>query len=145
MVQQRAPLCAREATIRSRAPSTRPADPDVPPRMKLAVDPSMLGATPLPRVLEVVAEVGYRHVELPPRADLLPSGCGRRVGALSIDALRRAVRATGVEVASLFVVSPWASPDEAERAAAVRYLEQACEVAVELGCPRLNTELTGDP
>jgi myo-inositol catabolism protein IolH len=113
--------------------------------VKLAVDPTMIRDLELPQVLRVVGEIGYRYVELAPRLDFLPSGRGRRASREAVAQLRQAVVETGVEVASLFVVHPWASADEREREAAVRYLEQACEVAVELGCERLNTELTGDP
>ena len=113
--------------------------------MKLAVDPTMIRDLSVPDVLRVVAEVGFEHVELSPRLDVLPSSRGRRASREAIERIAAASRETGVGIASLFIVYPWASPDEHQRAAAVRYLAQACEVAVELGCERLNTELTGDP
>src|SRR6478735_10954841 len=105
--------------------------------MKLAVDPTMLRHLPVPDVLRTVADVGFEHVELAPRLDVLPSGRGRRVSRDGAARIAAAARETGVGIASLFVVYPWASPDEAERSAAVRYLRQACELAVELGCERL--------
>jgi myo-inositol catabolism protein IolH len=117
----------------------------VPDRVKLAVDPTMIRHLPVQEVLRAVAEVGFEHVELSPRLDVLPSSRGRRVSRDGTARIAAASRATGVGIASLFVVYPWASPDEDRRAAAVRYLAQACEVAVELECERLNTELTGDP
>jgi myo-inositol catabolism protein IolH len=113
--------------------------------MKVAVDPTMIRHLPMADVLAAVAEVGFEYIELSPRLDVLPSSRGRRVSRDATERIAAACRETGVGVASLFVVYPWASPDEGQRAAAVRYLEQACEVAVELGCERLNTELTGDP
>jgi myo-inositol catabolism protein IolH len=113
--------------------------------VKLAVDPTMLRDLPMPEVFRVVADVGFEHIELPPRLDVLPPRRGRRVSRDAVARIASASRDTGVGIASLFVVYPWASPDEVERQAAVRYLEQAFEVAVELGCERLNTELTGDP
>ena len=113
--------------------------------MKLAVDPTMIRNLSVPDVLRVVAEVGFEHVELSPRLDVLPPSRGRRASREATERIAAASRETGVGIASLFVVYPWASPDEHRRAAAVRYLAQACEVAVELGCERLNTELTGDP
>ena len=113
--------------------------------MKLAVDPTMIRHLPVQEVLRAVGEIGFEHVELSPRLDVLPPSRGRRVSLAATGRIAAAARETGVGIASLFVVYPWASPDEAQRAAAVRYLEQACEVAVELGCDRLNTELTGDP
>jgi len=113
--------------------------------MKLAVDPTMIRHLPVQEVLRTVAEIGFEYVELSPRLDILPPSRGRRVSREATARIAAASRETGVGVASLFVVYPWASPEEGQRAAAVRYLEQACEVAVELGCERLNTELTGDP
>jgi myo-inositol catabolism protein IolH len=113
--------------------------------MKLAVDPTMIRHLPVQEVLRAVGEIGYEYVELSPRLDVLPPSRGRRVSLEATARIAAASRETGVGVASLIVVTPWASPEEGQRAAAVRYLEQACEVAVELGCERLNTELTGDP
>jgi myo-inositol catabolism protein IolH len=113
--------------------------------MKLAVDPTMIRHLPVSEVLRAVGEIGFEYVELSPRLDVLPPSRGRRLSLEGTARIAAAARETGVGVASLFVVYPWASPDEGQRAAAVRYLEQACEVAVELGCERLNTELTGDP
>ncbi len=113
--------------------------------MKLAVDPTMIRHLPVQEVLRAVGEIGYEYVELSPRLDVLPPSRGRRVSLEATARIAAASRETGVGVASMFVVYPWASPEEGQRAAAVRYLEQACEVAVELGCERLNTELTGDP
>jgi myo-inositol catabolism protein IolH len=120
-------------------------DATVPHRVKLAVDPTMIRNLPVPEMLRAVADVGFEHVELSPRLDLLPPSRGRRASREGVAQIASAARETGVGIASLFVVYPWASPDEQQRAAAVRYLAQACEVAVELGCERLNTELTGDP
>jgi myo-inositol catabolism protein IolH len=117
----------------------------VPDRVKLAVDPTMIRHLPVPEVLRVVAEVGFEHVELSPRLDFLPPSRGRRASRDATAQIASAARDSGVGIASLFVVYPWATPDEERRAAAVRYLAQACEVAVELGCERLNTEPTGDP
>jgi myo-inositol catabolism protein IolH len=113
--------------------------------MKLAVDPTMIRHLPVQDVLRAVGEIGFEYVELSPRLDVLPPSRGRRVSLEATARIAAASRETGVGIASLFVVYPWASPDEGQRTAAVRYLEQACEVAVELGCERLNTELTGDP
>ena len=107
--------------------------------MKLAVDPTMIRHLPVQEVLRAVGEIGYEYVELSPRLDVLPPSRGRRVSLEATARIAAASRETGVGVASLFVVYPWASPEEGQRAAAVRYLEQACEVAVELGCDRLNT------
>ena len=113
--------------------------------MKLAVDPTMIRHLPVQEVLRAVGEIGYEYVELSPRLDVLPPSRGRRVSLEATARIAAASRETGVGVASLFVVYPWASPEEGQRAAAVRYLEQACEVAVELGCGFVARGYAGDP
>jgi len=111
----------------------------------LAADTEMLRGSPLDVALAVAAEVGFPAVELAPRADLLPSWVGRRASPQAVKQIRAAAAASGVRIASLMVCYGWASPDEAERQAAVGYWQRAISVAAELGCSRLNTELTGDP
>ncbi|HEX5876849.1 MAG TPA: sugar phosphate isomerase/epimerase, partial [Actinomycetota bacterium] len=40
--------------------------------MKIALDPYMLRTVPLAELPGVVAELGYEHIELSPREDLIP-------------------------------------------------------------------------
>jgi len=111
----------------------------------LAADPAMLGDLPLADVFSIVRQAGYEAVELSPRRDFLPAFAGRRVSTQTVQSAARAAVESGVEIASLMVVYGWASPDEPERQAAVRYWRQAIAVAADLGCSRLNSEFTGDP
>jgi myo-inositol catabolism protein IolH len=113
--------------------------------MKLALDPVLLQALPAEAMLRSVAEAGFRYVELSPRGDLLAHGEHRRPSAETISEFVQASVRTGVEVASLFLVQPWASSDEERRRAAVAALQTGIETALALGCNRINTELTGDP
>jgi myo-inositol catabolism protein IolH len=113
--------------------------------VKLAVDPYMLRATPLTELPGVVAELGYRHVELSPREDFLPFFVHPRAGRDQIAAFRRELAAAGVEIASVLPLYRWSGPDEDTRQAAVRYWKRAVQVCVDLGCDRMNSEFNGRP
>jgi myo-inositol catabolism protein IolH len=112
--------------------------------MKLALDPMMVRDRPIADVIRTVADAGYRRVEWSPREDFLPSGRGARASLRQVRELRRVADEAGVEVASLGVFYQWSSPDDDIRAASVRYFRSAVEIAGELGCPQINTELKGD-
>jgi myo-inositol catabolism protein IolH len=112
--------------------------------MKLALDPMMLRSRPIDEVVHLVADAGYRHMEWSAREDFLPSGRGPRTSLRKARELRRTAADAGVEIASLGVFYHWSSPDADIRAAAVRYFRSAIEIANELGCPQINTELKGD-
>src|SRR5262245_23655140 len=113
--------------------------------MKLALDPYMLRTVPLGDLPALVAELGYRYLELSPREDFLPFFVHPRADRASIAALRTAASSAGVEIASILPLYRWSSPNEDERQAAVRYWKRAIEVAVELGCSVMNSELSGRP
>jgi myo-inositol catabolism protein IolH len=113
--------------------------------VKLALDPYMLRTVPLGDLPALVAELGYQYLELSPRDDFLPFFVHPRADRASISALRTAAASAGVEVASILPLYRWASPDEDERQAAVRYWKRAIEVTVELGCSAMNSELSGRP
>jgi myo-inositol catabolism protein IolH len=113
--------------------------------MKVALDPAMLNARPVETVFRSAAEAGYAYVELGNRDDLIPSF--KAVGASPSDlaGIRRAARASGVEIASVAVIQAWSSPDQDVRAQALAWWHDGIAAAVELGCSRINTELSGDP
>lgn len=113
--------------------------------MKIAIDPCLLRDETIAEMFTSVAQAGYQAVELSPRDGFLEHHSGRRPEPEILRELRRAGTAAGIEIASLFIVQPWASTDRSEREAAVRALEVAINTADELGCPRINTEFTGTP
>jgi myo-inositol catabolism protein IolH len=113
--------------------------------MKLATDTWMLRSRSVRGVFEAVAEAGYRYLEWSPRDDFLPSYAGRRASREAVEEARSASRDTGVEVASVFLEYASASSDESIRTATERYWKQAIEITAELGCTRINAELTGHP
>jgi myo-inositol catabolism protein IolH len=113
--------------------------------VKLAVDPYMLRKTPLLELPGVVAELGYRYVELSPREDFLPFFVHPRAGRDQIAAFRRELAAADVELASVLPLYRWSGPDEDVRQAAVRYWKRAVQVTVDLGCDVMNSEFNGRP
>jgi myo-inositol catabolism protein IolH len=113
--------------------------------MKLAVDPCLLKDLNVPEMFASVAQAGYQAVELSPRDGFLEHRQGDRPRPDVLQSLKQASGQTGVEIASLFIVQPWASTDSDERQAAVRAMRVAIDTAEELGCPRINTEFTGVP
>jgi myo-inositol catabolism protein IolH len=113
--------------------------------MKIALDPYMLRRVPLLDLPGVVADLGYRFIELSPRPDFLPFFLHSRVDSAGVAAFRKALAAAGVEVASVLPLYKWAGPDEDERRAAVRYWKRAIQVCVDLGCRVMNSEFNGRP
>ncbi len=113
--------------------------------MKIALDPYMLRHVPLLELPQTVADLGYRYIELSPRADFIPFFLHPRVDTETIAAFRRALDRAGVEVATILPLFRWSGPDEDERQAAVRYWKRAIQVAVELGVEVMNSEFNGRP
>jgi myo-inositol catabolism protein IolH len=113
--------------------------------MKIALDPYMFRATPLPELPKLVAGLGYEYIELSPREDFMPFFTQPRADSATIAAFRKALAGAGVQVSSLLPLYRWSGPDEDERQAAVRYWKRAIEVAVELGVTVMNSEFNGRP
>jgi len=113
--------------------------------MKLAVDPCLLKNVSVTEMFTSVAQAGYEAVELSPRDGFLEHRLGNRPEPGVVADLKHASREARVEVASLFIVQPWASTDSGEREAGVQGLRVAIDTAEELGCSRINTEFTGTP
>ncbi len=112
---------------------------------RIALDPYMLRATPLTDLPFVVRDLGYDAIELSPRPDFIPFFRHPRADRARILTFREALARAGVEVVSVLPLFRWSSPNEDERRAAVRYWKRAIEIALELGCPRLNSEFSGRP
>jgi myo-inositol catabolism protein IolH len=113
--------------------------------MKVALDPYMFRTTPLTELPGLVADLGYRYIELSPRDDFMPFFLHPRADRGSVAAFKAALSAAGVEVSSVLPLYRWSGPDEDERQAAVRYWKRAIEITVELGCPVMNSEFNGRP
>lgn len=113
--------------------------------MKLAVDPCLLKSLPVRQMFASVAQAGYAAVELSPRDGFLTHRHQDRPRPEVMQSLKEASRQWQIDIASLFIVQPWASTDSDERLGAVRALKVAIDTAEELNCPRINTEFTGTP
>ncbi len=113
--------------------------------MKVALDPYMLRRVPLTELPGIVAELGYEHIELSPREDLLPFFVHPRADRSTIAQFKRALTGAGVSISSVLPLYRWSGPDEDERQAAVRYWKRAIEVTVDLDCRVMNSELNGRP
>jgi myo-inositol catabolism protein IolH len=113
--------------------------------MKLAVDPCLLKQLTVPEMFESVATAGYKAIELSPRDGFLVHRQDDRPQQDVIRSLKLASGRWEIEIASLFIVQPWASAHPGERNGALRALKVAIDTAAELGCQRINTEFTGTP
>jgi myo-inositol catabolism protein IolH len=111
--------------------------------MKVALDPYMFRSTPLLELPDLVADLGYEHIELSPREDFIPFFKRPRVDSATIKAFKGALLGAGVEVSSLLPLFRWSGPAEDERQAAVRYWRRSIEIAVELGVNVMNSEFNG--
>src|SRR5690349_10180763 len=105
----------------------------------------MLRTVPLLELPQLVADLGYRYIELSPRDDFLPFFLHPRVDKAGVAAFRRALATAEVEVASVLPLYRWAGPDEDARQAAVRYWKRAIEITVDLGVTVMNSEFNGRP
>jgi myo-inositol catabolism protein IolH len=113
--------------------------------MRIALDPYMFRSTPLTELPGLVADLGYRSIELSPREDFIPFFRHPRVDMATVRGFKRELAAAGVELSSLLPLFRWSGPDEDERQAAVRYWKRAIQIAVELGVRVMNSELNGRP
>ena len=113
--------------------------------MRIALDPAMLATDRPESVISAVAEAGYRYVEFSNRDDVIGAFGPVRASRPELEALRLAARTAGVEFISVAVIQAWSDPDEEIRSRAVAWWREGIRAAVELGCGRINTELSGDP
>ena len=95
--------------------------------------------------LRKAADLGYEHLELSPRADWFLWHRYPKADDAAIAEARKAMAETGVRIHTLVPVFDWSSPDEQERRAQVRNWRRLLEIAAELECPIVNSELSGDP
>lgn len=113
--------------------------------MKIALDPALLNAQPVPAVFDAAARAGYGAVELCNRDDFVPANGALAATPDELAAARDAARSAGVEIASVAIIQPWSSPDEDTRSRAVARWADGIRAAVDLGSRRVNSELSGDP
>jgi myo-inositol catabolism protein IolH len=114
--------------------------------VKIALDPAMYHAEmSVADEVRKAAALGYRHLELSPRADWFFWHRYPKADREAIAEVRKVCAETGVDILTLVPVFDWSSPDEQEREAQVRNWRRLLEIAAELECQVVNTELAGDP
>jgi myo-inositol catabolism protein IolH len=113
--------------------------------MKIALDPFMHRHLSLEALPAKVKALGYDWIELSPRGDFLEWFKAPRVFPDRVKSFRKALKDSGVGVASLLPMYRWASNDEVERQAAVKHWKRAIEIAVELGVDTMNSEFGRGP
>ena len=79
--------------------------------MKIALDPYMFRALPIDEMVRTVAELGYEHIELSPRAEFMPFFLHPRADDARVAELKNALRAHGVQLSSVLPLYKWSSPD----------------------------------
>lgn len=113
--------------------------------IRIALDPAMLKALPVEASFRSAANAGYRFVELGNRDDVIGAFGAVAASSRDLTRIRRAAGGSGVDIASVAVIQAWSSPDDDIRAQAVAWWRDGIAAAHELGCDRINTELSGDP
>jgi myo-inositol catabolism protein IolH len=114
--------------------------------VKIALDPAMYHAEmSVADEVRKAAELGYRHLELSPRADWFFWHRYPKADREAIAEVRKVCAETGVDILTLVPVFDWSAPDEQERQAQVRNWRRLLEIAAELECQVVNSELSGDP
>jgi myo-inositol catabolism protein IolH len=114
--------------------------------VKIALDPAMYHASmSVADEVRLAGDLGYEYVELSPRADFFFWHKYPKADDAAVAEVKKAMESTGVRILSLVPVFNWSSPDEQERQAQVRNWKRLLEIAAELECPIVNSELSGDP
>ena len=113
--------------------------------MKIALDPFMHRHLSLEALPAKVAELGYEWIELSPRADFFEWFKHPRVFPERIRSFKKSLKDNGVGIASLLPMYRWASPDETERQAAVRFWKRAIEICIEMEVDTMNSEFGRGP
>jgi len=114
--------------------------------VKIALDPAMYHADmSVADEVRKGAELGYEYLELSPRADFFFWHRYPKADAAELSDVKKACQETGVKLQTLVPVFNWASAEEQERQAQVRNWKRLLEIADDLQCPIVNSELSGDP
>lgn len=113
--------------------------------MKIAFDVDVIRDLGITRMVQQVAEWGYKYIEQSPHPQINPFYKHPRASREIMAEYKQALRDNGVELSSFICVYRWSGPDELRRQAAVKNWKRLIEVAVEMGVQVINTEFSGDP
>jgi myo-inositol catabolism protein IolH len=114
--------------------------------VKIALDPAMYHSD-LTVVEEVrkAADLGYAHLELSPRPDWFFWHHYPKADDAAVAEVKQTCKEAGVSMTTLVPVFNWSSPDEEERQFQVRNWKRLLQIANDLECPIIVSELSGDP
>lgn len=114
--------------------------------MKIAFDVDVLAKQMnINRMVHQVADWGYKYIEQSPHPRINPFYKHPLFSRECEQEYQQALKETGVELSSLIAVYRWSGPTEEQRQFAVANWKRLIEIAVNLGVPVINTELSGDP
>lgn len=114
--------------------------------MTFVYDPWMIRDRTFDEVCRFASEKGYDAIELSPRDDFIPLFEPPPATGDQIAELKRSLRSHEVDLVSLWTVYRWAEPDDPEACgAAVERFRRFIEIAVELECPHISSEFSGQP
>lgn len=114
--------------------------------MKIAFDVDVLAKQmDINRMVHQVADWGYKYIEQSPHPRINPFYKHPLFSKECEKEYRDALRETGVEISSFICVYRWSGPTEEERQFAVPNWKKMIEIAVNMGVPVINIELSGDP
>jgi len=114
--------------------------------VKIAYDPTPLHHDfPLLEFPDVVARLGFAHMQLTPHADFAPFFRHPKADDALVGALKKRAADAGVSIPALLPVQRISWPDEPERQAAVRNFRRVIQLAAQLEIPVINTEFSGRP
>ena len=114
--------------------------------MKIAFDVDVLAKQmDINTMVHQVADWGYKYIEQSPHPRINPFYKHPLFSKECEAEYRKALKETGVEISSFIVVYRWSGPTEEQRQFAVANWKRMIEIAVDMGVPVINTELSGDP
>jgi myo-inositol catabolism protein IolH len=114
--------------------------------MKIAFDVDVLAKQmSITKMVHQVADWGYKYIEQSPHPRINPFYKHPKASRETLAEYKSALKETGVEISSFIVVYNWSGPGEERRKAAVTNWKRMIEIAVGMGVPVINTELSGDP
>ncbi len=113
--------------------------------MKIAFDVDVIRDLGVTKMVQQVADWGYKYIEQSPHPQINPFYKHPKASREIMAEYKNALKATGVEISSFIVVYRWSGPGEDRRQAAVKNWRRMIEIAVEMGVQVINTELAGNP
>ncbi len=114
--------------------------------MKIAFDVDVLSKQmSINDLVHQVADWGYKYIEQSPHPRINPFYKHPLFSKECEEEYRKALKETGVEISSFICVYRWSGPTEEQRKMAVANWKKMIEIAVNMGVPVINTELSGDP